>query len=342
MLRIVRLCVLFFAVLVATSWMAAPVLSQTNEAAARALFDEGRALTKEGKHAEACAKFEASQKLEAKASTALNLATCYEKQQKYATAWSTFGTAATLAKREGHAERETYARKQMAAMENKLAKLTINVGSSQEGLQVTLDGKPVIDAMFGTALPIDPGSHELAATAPNKKAWSKQFVVPAEKVSIAETIPMLEDAETAPTPVVLPTPDPATAPTPTQPAPAPPAMPGPPARGSTSPLVYIGFSLAGVGVVVGTITGIIAIANTSSIKDNCNEDLCPATESESIDDANLVANVANVSFAVGAVGAVLGVIGLFLGDDGARGSDREAARWEPVLGPGHAGIRGAF
>lgn len=331
MTHLLRLVVLLLGVVVVS-----PAFAQTNDAAARALFDEGRTLMDEKKFPQACAKFEASQKIGPKASTALNLGVCYDKIQKFATAWSTFGTAATLAKREGHAEREKYAREQMAAMEEKLAKLTIHVGNSVAGLQVMLDDKPVIEAMYGTALPIDPGPHKLSATAPGKKPWSKEIVVPAEKASLTETIPMLEDSEAVtPTPIPTPTPTPAQETTPQPPVQPPP----PPARSGTSPLVYIGFSLGGAGVVIGTITGIVAIANTSSIKDNCSDDdLCPSTERENIDDAELVANVSNVAFAAGAVGVVVGVIGLFVGGD-----DRpEQASIEPIVGPGYLGVSGRF
>jgi hypothetical protein len=320
-----------YLLLFAGLFLSSSASAQPNEAAARALFDEGRALMKEKKYAKACAKFEASQKLGAKASTALNLGVCYDKQGKFATAWSTFGTAATLAKREEHAEREKFAREQQQAMEAKMARLTIELGTSVEGIQVALDGKPVIKAMYGTALPIDPGTHELSATAPGKKPWSKSFEVPAEKADITETIPMMEDDETA----LAPDPQPAV------PVPSPVPSPQPPPDTSSSsgvsPLVYVGFSIGGVGLLVGAITGIVTLAQTSAIKDECNEDVCPASEGENIDDAELVANISNVSFAVAGVGAVLGVVGLFVGGD-----DSESARIQPILGPGFVGVRGAF
>src|SRR5512139_1741852 len=54
----------------------------SDKAAAEALFDEGRKLMAEGKYAAACAKLEASQKLDAGVGTQLNLADCYEKSGK--------------------------------------------------------------------------------------------------------------------------------------------------------------------------------------------------------------------------------------------------------------------
>lgn len=321
---------LFIVVLLVTSHAA----GQPNEAAARALFDEGRSLMDQEKYEEACAKFEGSQRLGAKASTALNLGICYDKRAMFASAWSTFGTAATLAKREEHAEREQFAREQMAAMEKKLARLTIEIGTSIEGLQVTLDGKPVIPAMFGTALPIDPGTHALAATAPGKKPWSKEVVIPAEKAEISETVPMLEDSAVTPPPPTPTPPPPLPTPPPAVPAPAPEQEP----LRSISPLVYVGFSVGGVGILVGAITGVVAIANTSTIRDNCEGDRCPLSEEEAIEDAEVVANISNALFAVGGAGVIVGIIGLFVGDD----EEPAQAHVEPIVGPGYVGLRGRF
>src|SRR5688572_18113756 len=48
------------------------------ESEARKLFKEGRSLAAEGRHAEACPKFEQSLQLEAGVGTRFNLADCYE------------------------------------------------------------------------------------------------------------------------------------------------------------------------------------------------------------------------------------------------------------------------
>ncbi len=337
MQEFLRACVFTIAFLVAgASW------AQTSDAAARALFEDGRALMEQGKFAEACAKFEGSQKLEAKASTALNLGVCYAKQNKFATAWSTFGTAAALAKRAGHRERETFAREQMAAMEGKLARLTIHVGTEVAGLEVSLDGKPLIAAMFGTALPIDPGEHRLSATAPGKKPWSKALRIPAEGASLSATVPMLEDDEAAaavPGVAAVPGPDPASRPPGPSQAPGPTTSPD--GTQATSLVAYIGFSVAAVGIIVGGIAGVVAISNTATIVGDCNdEEQCPSSLSDDIASANTVANVSNVGFAVGAAGLIVGIIGLFVGGDD--GTAADAAGIRPLLSSERIGLQGSF
>ena len=96
-----------------------------DDAAAKALFDQGKTLFAEGKYGEACAKLEASFKLSALSSTRGLLGVCYEKVGKLASAWAAYRDSAAIADRQGHAERAQAARDKAAELEPKLAKLAI-------------------------------------------------------------------------------------------------------------------------------------------------------------------------------------------------------------------------
>jgi hypothetical protein len=309
--------------------------AQGDEAAAQALYEEGRALMEERELVAACDKLAESQKLSAKASTSLWLGTCHEKRGRFATAWTWFGTAVTLAGREGDAELAKSARERRAAMETLLARLTIRTAKPLEGMQITLDGRPVTEAMLDTALPIDPGTHVLAAHAPGARAWTSRVVVPAVRADIIKTIPDLR-AEVSPKAEGPPGPKPKKKPGSRRPRVPPREVP------RTSLAVYIGFSFAGAGLVLGAITGIVTIANTHSIEERCNEDgVCPPEERQNIKDAKIAANMANVSFGVAIAGATVGIIGLFLGPDESPELTEESSL-SPMVGPGFLGVRGRF
>ncbi len=178
--------------------------SSANPAVAEALYEEARNLMKQGKLDEACPKLKQSYDLDAGGGTLLNLAECYEKQGKFASAWSSFKEAQVQAQRDGRHERVDYAKKHIAAIEPKLSKITIEVPSDANtpGLSVQLDGAELGSAAWSVGVPIDPGPHELAASAPNKTSYDKQFEIAASSASTTLTIPKLEDAPSA----ALPTP----------------------------------------------------------------------------------------------------------------------------------------
>src|SRR5215468_1011218 len=115
------------AVMVLVLLAASPALAQTPEdkAASVALFNDGKKLMGEGKHAEACAKFQASLALVPGNGTRLNLANCLEKLGKTASAWAVFRDAQLAAEKAGDDVKKKFAEGEMQKLEPRLARLTI-------------------------------------------------------------------------------------------------------------------------------------------------------------------------------------------------------------------------
>jgi hypothetical protein len=83
--------------------------------------------------------------------------------------------------------------------------------------------------------------------------------------------------------------------------------------GGMSPLVPIGFGVAGVGLAVGAITGIITLSTASTVKDSCKPDgRCPASAQSDLDSAKTTGTISTIGFAVGLAGAAVGVIGIII------------------------------
>ena len=78
-----------------------PAQASETAAAAEHLFREGQRLMQEEDYAAACPKLADSHKLDPGVGTLLNLALCYRKAGKTASAWSTYQEAAALARKEG-------------------------------------------------------------------------------------------------------------------------------------------------------------------------------------------------------------------------------------------------
>ncbi len=148
-----------------------------DQAAARELFNAGRELLKEQRYTDACPKFEAARKLYESAGIILNLGDCYEHLGRTASAWTEFGEAFAIAQRTGRSAEAAEAAKRQAALEPMLSRLVVRVAHATPGLQVSRDGAELPSAAWGTAIPVDPGAHEVRAAAPGREPWSTTVTV---------------------------------------------------------------------------------------------------------------------------------------------------------------------
>jgi len=109
-------------------------------------------------------------------------------------------------------------------------------------------------------------------------------------------------------------------------------------------LAYIGFGVGGAGLVVGAITGFMSMSKTSSLKNDCPNDQCPASKHDDLQSAKSLATISTISFIVAGVGATVGIIDL-LANKGSSSSPEPAptaATLQPYVGLGSAGIQGSF
>jgi hypothetical protein len=192
-MRIASSCIVACAIAIA---MPLPASAQTAEA--ETLFREGKRLMKIKKIAEACEKFEASERLEPLVGTELNLGLCREKNGQTASAWAMFAKAAANAKRAGIEDSETEARKRAARLEKKLIYLTIEVpaDSALDDLVVRRNQTSLDRALWNQAVPVDPDDYTITAEAPDHTPWSVTIAVKTKSRTIE--VPKLERDEHAP------------------------------------------------------------------------------------------------------------------------------------------------
>src|SRR5688500_12365728 len=165
-----------------------------NKAAAEALFVEGRNLMAAERYAEACPKFEASQEMDPGLGTMLNLAECYEKTGKTASAWAQYREAIPIARAAGSKARQDLATERAKALEERLSTLTIRAMTGDDDdahLEIRRDGVPVQRAELGSPIPVDPGEHVIEAVAPGKQPWSSKVQVGADAAKVSVDIPKL-------------------------------------------------------------------------------------------------------------------------------------------------------
>src|SRR5450432_2869694 len=241
------------ATLIAVGWAVPAAAQVSNATLAESMFREGKRLSGEKKFAEACPKFAESYKLDPGLGTLLNLASCHEAEGKPASAWAEFSEAASRAKREGDNERAQLAQEHGRALEPKLGFLTISVapGAAIPGLVLKFDSRELSTAALGVRFPVDPGKHQIEASAPGKQTDSQTVDAPAAGATAAVTLPVLQDLPGAApaAPPVAPTAAPAT------PAAGPVAAPPPKGKSHTGAIVS-GVA-TGVFVAGAAFTGIL-------------------------------------------------------------------------------------
>lgn len=312
----------------------------SNQAAAQALFEQARQLMADGKFSEACPKLAESERLDPGAGTLLNLGHCYEKNGQTASAWVTFKDAAAAADLKHRADWSARARERAQALEPGLSRLSIDVpaGMRVSGLQVRRDGVEVGSAVWGTPIPTDPGHHTISASAPAKKTWTTDVTVGANGDQAKVSIPALQDepapssATTAPTPAATPGP---TAPPPaTETAPPPPEPNGSGQR--TAGIVLAGAGV--VGLIVGGVTGGIAMGKESQSKNDCpsTTNCTVASAVQENNDAKTFGNVSTVGFIAGGVLVAAGAVVFFTAP---KARPATALRLEPAVGTSEFGLR---
>lgn len=175
-------------------------VSDSDKAKANALFEEGRQAMAEGKLAEACSKFAASQKMRPGIGTLYNLADCNEKLGRTGTAFKLFGEVAERTKAALQTEREQKARERMAALEPKLMKLRLSVPSGGKVKVVKVDDTTIGAEDYNKALPYDPGDHVVHAetTKDEGEPFEEEIELSEEGKTVTVAIPVAAGAKMKP------------------------------------------------------------------------------------------------------------------------------------------------
>jgi len=223
-------------------------------AAAAVLFHQGYKLRQEGQDDAACKKFEESARLDPMAGTLMNLAECRANQGKTATAAGWYHKAALLADNQGDKVLLEKAKQHATELDTELSYLTIQVEKPLPGLQIKRDDVAIGPAQFNEPLPIDPGTHEVIASAPGFKPLTLSVRVGEVADNKSIVVPALEPL---PRTTVMP------------------GLPSAPQRTlvtqvqSNNPWPWLLGGLGVTAIAVGSVSGILALHDKSRVEDAC-------------------------------------------------------------------------
>ena len=295
-------------------------------AEAEALFAEGEKLIKDGKIAQACEAFDASNRVEARAGTLIRIGGCREQNHQLASAWSAYKDALTRAK---DPKKQAFATAKVTELEPKLSYLTLSVPvvSRVEGLTVTRNGKPFESILWNRALPVDGGEFSFGVSAPGHQVWKTTVTVSVESGKITVDVPTLEPTGREVTP-----------------PPPPPGEreegPPPPSTMTAKRKIAIGAAVVGaLSIGAGVVLGTQAKGKQSDAHALCSNVVMPCVDADRANDlikaGQSRALGANIAFGIGAAAVIVAGVLWFTGAPETPARDVSVV---PTVAPGETGI----
>jgi hypothetical protein len=228
-----------------------------------------------------------------------------------------------------------------AEIEPKIPSILVKLAGATDNpaLKVTVDGVEVPSAALSVPRAVDPGHHVVAVRVGGGGAHEAQVDV--------------QEAETKEVPLEVPSGQASSTDTEAEPS----SDTGT-SNDRTSKWripTYVGFGVGGAGLIMGSITGLLAISDFNSAKkQGCVGNQCPPAANADLDKAGTMATLSTVGFIVAGVGVGAGVLGFVLGrrpsaptTPSAPAADVSSAPtldlyFGPRAGGASGGVRGSF
>jgi len=286
-----------------------------------------------GNYARACPTFEAAkEKALEHVRTGMTLAQCYTEWGKPGSAYEELKRVREFAVKQNKTDKVKAIDNQLANLKTKAPLLLINVpteAKNQSGLAILSNGKPIPVAQWDTAVPVNPGTYRIEASASGKEAWqtSVDAKEPGKTITVKIAPPSWGLSGSS---------------NPSEP----PAEPAPqkPTNSKLRTLGFVGLGIGGAGIVVGSILGGLAISKNKAGAEFCTtQNACSREGYDLRLDAYDFGNASTVALIVGGVLASSGVLLIALApskkDSTNTGSSLHVQPW---VGPASFGLRGTW
>jgi hypothetical protein len=328
----------------ACALLARPASAQSGEAAdgtteeARALYVEGRDLRRQGELEKSLEKFQAAYALHPTSITALEVGRGRALTGKLRAAIEVLDAIERMPARPNESDKAAAARAEAKELAAQIRARTpaLRVLVEGAGARVWVDGEAVPTAQLEHWL-VDPGTHHVEAAQGERRIAEDVHVLEGEERAIVLRL-------SAASPQAVSPPGPGDSST----AGAAPEQPASAAPSQSKVLAYLGFGIGGVGLVTGTVTGILTISQAGTLKPKCQAGVCPPDAG--LDSAQTLGTVSTISFVVGGAGVAMGIAALVVGghgpevrkSNGARTASREGAWVRAWFGIAGGGVEGVF
>jgi hypothetical protein len=274
---------------------------------ARSLMDDGDRMRQRQDLPNALQRYQAAHEIMKVPTTGIEVAKTYALMGKLVEARRTALEAANLPVVEGEAQVMVDARAEAASLAAQLAaripSALFRIAPEQVQAKVVVDGVELPAAARGLPYKSNPGEHVVQVSAQGFQTAEQKFTLEEGAEAIIDVNLVAEPSSNI--------------------APAAPALAGTqPVDSSTPPPfdaqsetagtsgstnAYVAFGLAGVGVLGGSITGLLSLGKTSDAKEHCAGNDCTAAAQDDIDSAKSLATISNIGFGVAILAGAWGV-----------------------------------
>jgi hypothetical protein len=220
------------------------------------------------------------------------------------------------------------AKAEIGTVEGRRARVTLAITGGSDAPHVLVDGVALKQEALGIERFIDAGHHTVDVTADGFKPATASFDV-AEGKAASLTV-ALEKA-----PIVI-------APPPTAAAGVGSPSTAPSGSSLNKTLGISALTVGGAGLVLGAITGVVALGDHSSLSGPCGSGTCPVTQQSALSGYHTMGTLSTVGFIVAGVGIAGGVV-LLLTSPKAHGAGSAGGTVvTPYVGYGTVGAVGRF
>jgi hypothetical protein len=222
------------------------------------------------------------------------------------------------------------AAKELEQLRPRIPNLVIRVEGGAD-VTVSLDGSDVPASLLGEDRPINPGAHQLIGRRGNQQQKQDISITEGERKEVTLRL----DTVT-------------TSPAARPPAPATPTSSTSAAGssgGGSRTLAFVALGLGGAGLVLGGVTGALALSKKSSLDDDtehCRNDQCVYAVEDDVGSLRTFRNVSTVGFIAGGALAATGVVLLVTQKSPSSTGQRAASQLAFSLGPRSVQMRGSF
>lgn len=308
---------------------------------ARQLYNQGMELRDRGDNRGALEKFKAAHALGNTPLTGIELCKMHASLAQPVEAREVCLGVGRIPPLAGETSRSQDARNEAARiaeeMKAKISSVRLQVTGVPPGREPTVlvDGAPVPTAALGELRAVNPGHHDvIAKIGSGPETRTTIDLAPGESKIVS-------------LPVQAPPPDA----TPVQSGPYQGYSP-PPRRERSNGLATAGWVVGGIGVGIGAITGLVAMAGKSDLDEKCTDKICGREDHDDLDSAKRWGTVSTVTFVIGGTGLLVGLIATLAAPKASTAGSLSPARAPkaastklsvtPDFGPGGVGLHGAF